>query len=226
MRAGYAEGVWAWSQFFQIAPPVDGEASLLDVGCGQGHFLDAARRRGFRVQGLDFNPNCVEAARNLYGIQVISQDLASYATEGHQFNYVTAFEILEHIADPVEALRSLSRLATYLGISVPCAARRPPLFGRGIDDPPHHLTLWTEESLRRALIKAGLEPKQIVGDAYSPECLATYLGGLVGGNYPLHRYARGIAIRLGRLLGRFVRAREPGSFTLFALAKSTADVEP
>jgi len=226
MRAGLAEGVWAWSQFFQVAPLEDGEASLLDVGCGRGHFLDAARRRGFRVQGLDLNANCVEAARNLYGVQVVSQDLASYATGEHHFNYVTAFELLEHVGDPVEALRSLSRLGTYLGISVPCAARRPPLFARGIDDPPHHLTLWTEEALRRAFIKAGLEPKQVVGNAYSSECLAIYLGGLVGGNYPLHRYARGIASRLGRLLGRLVRAREPGPFTLFALAKPTGDVVP
>jgi 2-polyprenyl-3-methyl-5-hydroxy-6-metoxy-1,4-benzoquinol methylase len=107
MRADLADGVWAWSQFFQVAPLTDGKASLLDVACGEGHFLNAARQRGFRVQGLDFKGNCVEAARNLYGVQVVSQDLASYATatgERH-FDYVTAFEFLEHTAEPIEVLR-------------------------------------------------------------------------------------------------------------------------
>ena len=220
MRADLANGVWAWNQFFQVAPLKDGEAALLDVGCGEGHFLNAARQRRFHAQGLDFNANCVEAARNLYDVPVVAQDLASYATGGQHFDYVTAFEFLEHTAEPMEVLRCLGRLATYVGISVPCADRRPPLFARGIDDPPHHLTLWTEEALRRALTEAGLETKYMAGRDYSPECLAYYLMGLVGGNYPLHRYVRGATRRLGRLLGRFVTAREPGPFTLFALAKS------
>ena len=220
MRAGLAEGVWAWDQFFRLAPLTDGESSLLDVGCGEGRFLNAARQRGFHVQGLDFNANCVEAARNLYGVQVVSRDLASYVTGAEHFDYVTAFEFLEHTADPVDVLRCLGHLATYVGISVPCADRRPPLFARGIDDPPHHLTLWTEEALRRALIKAGLETQHVAGNGYSPECLAYYLMGLIGGNYPLHRYVRGTMRRLGRLLGRFVPVREPRPFTLFALASS------
>jgi hypothetical protein len=74
--------------------------------------------------------------------------------------------------------------------------------------------------LRRALTEVGLETKHLAGRGYSAECLAYYLMGLVGGNYPLHRYARGATRRLGRLLGRLVTAREPGPFTLFALAKS------
>jgi SAM-dependent methyltransferase len=226
MPADLADGVWAWSEFFQAASLVDGEASLLDVGCGEGHFLNTARQRGFRVQGLDFNANSVEAARNLYGLPVVSQDLASYATGGQHFDYVTAFEFLEHTAEPVEVLRCLGRLASYIGISVPCADRKPPLFARGIDDPPHHLTLWTEEALRRAFSNAGLETTYVAGKAYSPECLAYYLMGLVGGDYPLHRYARGATRRLGRLLGRLMTVREPGPFTLFAFAKSTAGTQP
>jgi SAM-dependent methyltransferase len=226
VRAGLADGAWAWNQFFRLAPLTDGEASLLDVGCGEGRFLNATRQRGFHVQGLDFNGNCVEAVRNLYGVQVASRDLASYATGAAHFDYVTAFEFLEHTADPVDVLRCLGRLATYVGISVPCADRRPPLFARGIDDPPHHLTLWTEGALLRAFIKAGLETQHVAGNGYSPECLANYLMGLIGGNYPLHRYVRGTTRRLGRLLGRLVRVREPRPFTLFAFAKSTADIPP
>jgi SAM-dependent methyltransferase len=220
MRAGPGRGVWAWNQFFQAAPR-DGEASLLDVGCGEGHFLNAARQRGFSVQGLDFNANSAEAARDLYGVPVVSGDLASYATRGQRFDYVTAFEFLEHSAEPIGVLRCLGRLASYVGISVPCADRRPPLFARGIDDPPHHLTLWTEEALRRALSEAGLETVRVAGNAYSPECLAYYLMGLVGGDYPLHRYVRGAVRRVSRLLGRLVIVRKPGPFTLFALAKSS-----
>jgi len=201
MRADLADGVWAWSRFFQVAPITGGEESLLDVGCGEGHFLNAARQRGYRVQGLDFNANSTEAARSLYGVPVLSQDLASYARGGQHFDYVTAFEFLEHTAEPIAVLRCLGRLATHIGISVPCADRKPPLFARGIDDPPHHLTLWTEEALRRALTEAGFETKHLAGRGYSAECLAYYLMGLVGGNYPLHRHARGAARRLGRLLG-------------------------
>jgi len=40
------------------------QGPLLDVGCGRGEFLEAARDRGFDALGIDLDQAAVEAARS------------------------------------------------------------------------------------------------------------------------------------------------------------------
>jgi len=217
---------WAWREFLS-ASAAAGKGALLDVACGEGHFLHAARSLGFKVEGVDINPRSVATARGVYGLDVACLDLAVYLNDcrkSHRtFDYVTAFEILEHVADPVGVLRSLASVGSAVALSVPSAERRPALFGRGIDAAPHHLTLWTKEALLRALGAAGLTPIYLSGEPYAPKHLAMHLSCLVGGSYPLQRYARALARRVGYGLGRFMRGDDSAPFTLFALAKTNSD---
>jgi hypothetical protein len=50
-----------------------GPGALLDVGCGEGIFLEFMRRKGWRVHGLDFNEAAVEACRMQYGLNSVVQ---------------------------------------------------------------------------------------------------------------------------------------------------------
>jgi ubiquinone/menaquinone biosynthesis C-methylase UbiE len=210
------EANWAWRTFLREAPVPGG--TLLDVGCGRGEFVHAAGLRGFHAEGVDFQPEPARSGRELYGAQITCGDIWQMLGNGRRFDVATAFEVLEHVADPLALLRAMGRIGRYVAVSVPSAERRPPLFSRGFDDPPHHLTLWTASALRLAIAQAGLELVRLRADSYQPSHLGTYAACLFGGNYPAGRYLRGAARRLGTLLGRMLRPAD-GPFTLLAIAR-------
>ena len=210
---------WAWNEFLSHAP-IQERASLLDVGCGVGHFLHAAKSRGFEAEGIDFNSQLATLARDVYGLQVTCEDLASYVERERTFDYMTAFEVLEHVSNPVDLLSSMARMGRFVALSVPCAERRPALFCRDIDAPPHHLTLWTKNALSEALARAGLTPLYMSGESYAPKHLGIYLASLMAGNYPLKRYVEVLAKRTGLALGSMMKGDDAAPFTLFVLAES------
>jgi 2-polyprenyl-3-methyl-5-hydroxy-6-metoxy-1,4-benzoquinol methylase len=55
--------VWRW-EFEESLRLLAGRGrKVLDIGCGRGVFLDALRRRGYDVSGIDFNRHSIDAAR-------------------------------------------------------------------------------------------------------------------------------------------------------------------
>jgi SAM-dependent methyltransferase len=210
------EANWAWGTFLRDVMVPRG--TLLDVGCGRGEFIHAATQRGFDAEGVEFQPELARLGRELYGAQITYGDVWQILGNGRRFDVATAFEVIEHVADPVALLRAMSRAGQHVAVSVPCAERRPALFARGFDDPPHHLTLWTAEALRLAMAQAGLEMVLLRGDSYQPSHFGTYLSCLFGGSYPGGRYLRGAARRVGTALGRLVQSNG-GPFTLLAVAR-------
>jgi 2-polyprenyl-3-methyl-5-hydroxy-6-metoxy-1,4-benzoquinol methylase len=90
-----------------VAPP----ASILDIGCDKGFFLDEARRWGYSVHGIELS----EGARkycDLTGVPV-ADGLAGVKSK---FNAVTMWHALEHIANPVELIGSIRNVLTEDGL--------------------------------------------------------------------------------------------------------------
>ena len=217
LSAQEIEANWAWGTFLREAPVPKG--GLLDVGCGRGDFVYAAQARGFDAEGIDFQPDLTRIGRELYGVRIACGDIWQALGNGRRFDVATAFEVVEHVADPLGLLRAMARVSHFVAVSVPSAERRPALLSRGFDDPPHHLTLWTRAALERAMSRAGLEIVFLRGDSYDPSHLGTYLSCLFGGKYPAARYVRGAARRLGTALGGVVKPGDEGPFTLLAVGK-------
>ena len=99
-------------------------AHLLDVGCGAGQFLQRASRAGYQATGVDLDPRGVTFARDQLGLDARHGSVGSLP-EGEQFDIVTLFGVLEHIADPVEFLLKVCRRVSAGGevlIGVPNAA--------------------------------------------------------------------------------------------------------
>ena len=87
-------------------------ATLLDVGCGTGHFSRRFAAAGLRVAGLDPDPAMLGHARGHGG--GVSYRLGtgtglSFGDNAH--DYVTAVTSLCFIADPERALREMWRVA-------------------------------------------------------------------------------------------------------------------
>jgi 2-polyprenyl-3-methyl-5-hydroxy-6-metoxy-1,4-benzoquinol methylase len=177
-----SEGRPPWN-FAQALAVLRGAAGnkLLDVGCAEGYFLKLAQKSGCEVTGLDFNPVSVEIARRVLGASTVYQYSVEELGErfpGKQFDVVTVFEVLEHMANPYQTVCSINKLLKAGGtllLSVPGNRRWPSLFHPEVDAPPHHLTLWTEEALRGLLERAGFRVHQVRAKPLGAEDLGIHL---------------------------------------------------
>lgn len=82
-------------EFARISAPKQGR--VLEVGFGEGLFLDWARDQGFAVEGVEISPDYVEAARSR-GHQVWQgtvQDLSSDPQP--EYDVVVCLDVLEHM---------------------------------------------------------------------------------------------------------------------------------
>ena len=122
---------------------------LLDIGCGDGCFLAAARHAGFQVAGTERNP---ELARRR-GLEIV-EDLDEFSEAG-AFDCVTLWHSLEHMRDPRSVLKQARRLLRpegHLIVAVPdSAGAQAKLFGRHWLhlDVPRHLYHFDLKSLNR-----------------------------------------------------------------------------
>lgn len=135
---------------------------LLDVGSGAGHLLEAARRRGWDVTGVELDEDSAEQSRRLYGLDPIVAPFALGLVGDETFDAVTFHHSLEHFADPVEALaaaRAALRPGGVLHVVVPNLRTVDRLWSRKIRrriwDPPRHRFVFTDRTLRALVERAG-----------------------------------------------------------------------
>src|SRR5947208_14527991 len=97
---------------------VGGSKRVLDVGCATGYLARALGERGCTVSGLEFDAEAAEEARphldRLVVGDVEALDLAE-AFDGDRFDVVVFGDVLEHLRDPLGALRNARRVLTERG---------------------------------------------------------------------------------------------------------------
>lgn len=84
---------------------------LLDIGCAGGVFLDESRRRGFSVEGIEFNESMVRSAMDRYGLEPIQSRIEDVEDEkwGPGFDVITFLDVLEHLPAPGAVLLKAAR---------------------------------------------------------------------------------------------------------------------
>src|SRR5262249_52465610 len=98
-----------WSRRLALLGRRRARGTLLDVGCGDGHFLAAARAAGWRVDGIEFSPEGARRAAARIGRPVAVGDLALTGHLQGPFDVVTLWHVLEHLIHPramLEAART------------------------------------------------------------------------------------------------------------------------
>ncbi len=115
---------------------------LLDVGCGPGTITAdlAARVAPGRVVGFDRSPEVVEAAATDHpDVTFAVGDVYATEEDDASFDVVHAHQVLQHLSDPVGALREMRRVCRPDGV----VAVRDSDYGAFTWDPPDAaLDLW------------------------------------------------------------------------------------
>ena len=97
-----------------ISPLKPPPADILDVGCGAGDFLDAAKEMGYSVQGIDVSEASAEICRSR-GFDAVSGDYLSHDFE-KRFDLVTMWDVIEHLRDPGSFFKRTRRILGPGGI--------------------------------------------------------------------------------------------------------------
>jgi 2-polyprenyl-3-methyl-5-hydroxy-6-metoxy-1,4-benzoquinol methylase len=85
------------------------DARVLDIGCGDGEFLARMRDLGWTVEGNDFDPAAVAAARSR-GVKVSVGELTEESYPEAYFDAVTMKHLIEHVYDPSKLLKTVKNL--------------------------------------------------------------------------------------------------------------------
>jgi SAM-dependent methyltransferase len=171
-----AQLTWQHKEFIRRHP--EGR-TLLDVGCGEGVFLSAARDAGFEVWGLDFDRVNIANAKKRYGLKrIFPLSVEAFCrTKRMRFDLVTFYEVLEHMENPKVFLGQVRRLLKPGGRMVlSCPNRNRTLDSmRGGDFPPNHLTRWSASALRHFVESNGFKVECLNVKPFSPEEVSGFL---------------------------------------------------
>ena len=89
---------------------------ILDAACGCGYGSSLLHKVG-DVTGIDLEPEAIKFASEHYpGPQYLVSDVT---THDGSYDWVVSFETLEHLPDPVSALKNFRKISGNLIISTP-----------------------------------------------------------------------------------------------------------
>jgi 2-polyprenyl-3-methyl-5-hydroxy-6-metoxy-1,4-benzoquinol methylase len=103
--------------FFRGVPGIRPPGKLLDVGCGNGKYLDVMRSKGWKVVGVDQGPGCT-FAKNELKLEVYDGHLWDFHFEDNSFDVVTLWFVIEHIWDPIKLLTECNRILKPGGVII------------------------------------------------------------------------------------------------------------
>ena len=141
--AYYSEDRWDFQVAAKVILPND---KVLDIACGSGNFLQIIKAKGCDAVGIDTNPAAINMAC-ANGLSAYCVALADFASShAGCFDSVTAFQVIEHIAELELFIRSALtclKPGGKLVLTVPNRQRSFRDAFEPLDCPPHHLTRWS-----------------------------------------------------------------------------------
>ncbi|MCZ6792117.1 MAG: methyltransferase domain-containing protein [Planctomycetota bacterium] len=159
----------------ELLPTSGRSLRLIEVGCGPGWALEAFAAAGYAARGLEVSREAAETAR-ARGLDVEEVDVEQSSPRG-ECDVLVLLEVLEHLVDPLGALRRLAGLLAPGGrvvASLPnefhFIRRLGLLLGRapvgGHDDP--HLHYFDDRLSRRLFTAAKMRVLGRLSDSVVP----------------------------------------------------------
>jgi 2-polyprenyl-3-methyl-5-hydroxy-6-metoxy-1,4-benzoquinol methylase len=82
--------------------------TALDVGCAYGYGLKVLESLGYQCYGVDLSKHAIMQAKKRIHVDLMISDVQkSFPFKNPVFDVVTCFEVLEHLKDPLLAIRNI-----------------------------------------------------------------------------------------------------------------------
>lgn len=171
----YEQDKWEFDIAAEIVSQL-GQGDLLEIGCGNGYFLEKISSLGFNVEGVDINRDAVATCR-AKGLNV---DVINVFEITKSYDTVVLFQVLEHMENAKELFEFLTTKLIRSGGRLIIAVPNPDgyLKEMGInllDMPPHHNSCWGLSTFEHLHAQFGL---QLVEYQKEPMRYVHYLGFL------------------------------------------------
>ena len=147
----------------RVSRAIPAGARILDIGCGNGGFLAAMKRRGYEVEGTERTEGSADRAASGPGLTVHVGDLLELSLPERSFDALTMWHVFEHLRHPLETLERAHLLLKDTGtlfLSLPNhESWQARFFGTAWFhlDPPRHLFGFGPQSLTDILESSGFE---------------------------------------------------------------------
>ena len=139
---------------------------LLDIGCGNGQKLEMMQQLGWQTEGLDIDPIAIKKAKKK-GMKVYLGTLKSQKYPNDYFDAITMSHIIEHVHDPLKTLQECKRILKP-GKLLIVVTPNSKSWGHKLYrdswlslDPPRHLHIFSDLTLRALTEKAGFKKIRI-----------------------------------------------------------------
>jgi 2-polyprenyl-3-methyl-5-hydroxy-6-metoxy-1,4-benzoquinol methylase len=138
------------------------KGSILDIGCGTGHFAATMKEGGWDVTGIEPNVKARDFAARQFAIDVLGPELISELPSG-SFNCITMWHVQEHFHDPFSYAAEIKRLLRPGGLCLSalpnCSSFDAEHYGEtwAAYDVPRHLWHFTPETFRTFAEKTGFK---------------------------------------------------------------------
>ena len=161
----YPQSRGEWDQVIRALSTAPAGATLIEIGCGNGRFLELVRDRStVSGIGLDITQNAVDECHR--------KGLVAHAVAIDAFipdkpaDFVVAFHCLEHVERPLELVKSMAGLLAPGGQIFIATPYSPMCFeGQWYDPmnhPPHHMSRWNAKSYRQLARQLGMQIEFII----------------------------------------------------------------
>ncbi len=161
-----------YGRMMKLLPNISG-GRLLDIGCGQGDFINRASKEGWLVEGVD-----LMAWENLHLVPIRVGDFLEMDLPSDSYDVLTAWALLEHVRQPSAFFRKVFRLLKKDGkfIFVVPNFEAPGMRRSCTEDIPRHLWLFSPRAIDEYLRKSGMETLSIY---HNDEVYSAYPFGLL-----------------------------------------------
>lgn len=139
--------------------PVNASTEWLDFGCGNGGLVRYARAHGL-TRAVGYETGSIADRARAAGVPILTEQELEASVD--RFDLVTAIEVVEHIPEPIDFLRTLGRLLKPGGTLFLTTGNARPYRDRlpqwRYVVPEVHVSFFEPETLAAAMTKAGLAP--------------------------------------------------------------------
>ena len=156
---------------------------VLEIGSGDGTFFQKlALQKKIEYVGLELNQLALEKAKQ-NGVELLNETLESHSKANiEKYDVVCSFQVLEHISDintiMIDSIKVLKKNQTLI-IAVPnndvSFMKNNMHESKILNMPPHHVNLFTEESLKQIGFLYNLKLKKIIKEPLQRKHFDVYL---------------------------------------------------